>query len=103
MTGAITETEADILDQVELDDETEFTPELARWLLKLRLRDDAQTRISELLDRNNQGVLTDPERAELERYLRVGRFLDLWKEKRESCWLSRRAPETPWTPHFADW
>ena len=46
----------------------------------LRLSRDLD-RVDELLERNRTGIITDPERAELEKYLRVGNFLDLMRAR----------------------
>ena len=48
-------------------------------MLKLPKRD--LDRVDQLLERNRLGTATDSERAELEKYLRVGNFLDLMKAR----------------------
>jgi hypothetical protein len=74
-------TEIDILAQVVGADEPALQSELARMLLGMRFSDDAQARIRELLDSNNRGVLSEAERDLLDKYLRVGQFLDLLQAK----------------------
>ncbi|MGH7200240.1 MAG: hypothetical protein ACREJB_06520 [Planctomycetaceae bacterium] len=81
MTSSSTITEADILDQIIAPDQPGPSPEFARAILELRFSDAATRKIRELLDRNHQGAITETERAELERYLRVGQFLDLMQAK----------------------
>jgi hypothetical protein len=73
--------EADILEQVIAPNSPGFTPEVAQSLLKLRFGDEAQDRMRVLMDKNNKGASTDAEQAEMEKYLRVGMFLDLIQAK----------------------
>jgi len=58
-------------------DEPGFTREAARSLLRLKFGRRASQRIRRLLQKNNRGTITAPERLLMERYLRVGQFLDL--------------------------
>jgi hypothetical protein len=74
-------TEADILSEVVAPDQPGLPPESARSILGLRFTPRATLRIRDLLDKNNKGTVTDEERLELERYLRVGSFLDLLQAK----------------------
>jgi hypothetical protein len=74
-------TEADILDQIVVSDEPGLRPEVARSILDLRFNSDADSRIKALLKKKNAGKITDPESAELDKYLRVGQFIDLLQAK----------------------
>lgn len=74
-------TEADILDQIVVPGEPGLPPEVARSILDLRFRSDADQRIRALLKKKNAGELTDAESAELDKYLRVGQFIDLLQAK----------------------
>ena len=74
-------TEADILSEVVAPDRPGLSPEFARSILDLRFNDRATARIRELLDKNNKGSIGSDERSELDKYLRVGRFLDLLQAK----------------------
>jgi hypothetical protein len=47
----------------------------------LRFSDSAQKRVRDLLELNNAGTITESERDELQKYLRVGQFLDLFPAK----------------------
>ena len=47
----------------------------------MRFTDEAQTTVRSLLDKSNQGTLTVQEQAALDRYLRVGQFIDLLQAK----------------------
>jgi len=51
----------------------------------------ATRRIQELLEKNNGGTIEPSERAELDKYLRVGQFLDLIQAKAR---LSLQQPDS---------
>jgi hypothetical protein len=74
-------TEADILTEVVEPDRPTLSPQLAQELLSLKFNDDATKRIRELLRKNNAGTITANEKSTLEKYLRVGEFLDLMQAK----------------------
>ena len=74
-------TEADILSAVVVANEGTLPAEVARSLLGLHFRQPAVDRMNELAERNRRGELTDAEQAELEKYLRVGEFLNLLQAK----------------------
>jgi len=79
--AAATTTEIDILAQVVAPDEPSFPAELARSVLGMKFNDDAQAMIRELLVKNNRGEITEAERLLLDKYLRVGQFIDLLQAK----------------------
>lgn len=74
-------TEADILADVVAPGEPTLPQEFARAVLSVRFNDSATEVIRELLQKNNAGTITAEERADLEKYLRVGQFLDLLQAK----------------------
>ena len=74
-------TEADILTRVVAPDQPGLPSESARAILDLRFDQSALRRMELLADKNNQGTITDAEREEMEKYLRVGNFLDLMQAK----------------------
>jgi hypothetical protein len=74
-------TEADILSSVVGVQDADLPTDAARSLLELHFRDDAVGRMNELADRNGRGELTPAEQSELEKYLRVGTFLNLIQAK----------------------
>jgi hypothetical protein len=74
-------TEADILSEVVAPNQAGISPEFAQSILELRFTDKANSRIRKLLDKNNKGTINATERAELDKYLRVGQFLDLMQAK----------------------
>jgi len=81
--GTLTET--DVLDQLLTAEEPGFSPESARALLSLRFSPTAIKRLNELAAKNQQGALSDTERAELEKYLRVGNLLNVVQAKARVC------------------
>lgn len=58
-----------------MSDRPGMSPELARAILQLHFDPRALSRMNYLAEQNSQGSLTETERAELEKYLRVGNFL----------------------------
>ena len=74
-------TEAHILEQVVMSDQPGMSPESARAILDLRFDSSALARMNELAEKNRQGTLAEPEREEMDKYLRVGNFLNLMQAK----------------------
>ena len=74
-------TEEDILNEVVAPDRPGLTEAAARSILSVRFSDSARKRIRQLLKENNSGDISSAERAELDKYLRVGQFLDLLQAK----------------------
>lgn len=74
-------TEADILSEVVAPNQPGISPEFAQAILDLHFTDKANKRIRKLLDKNNKGTINEAERAVLDKYLRVGQFLDLMQAK----------------------
>ena len=74
-------TEADILTEVVEPNRPTLSPQLAEELLSLHFNDRATERIRELLQKNNAGTITAAEKSTLEKFLRVGEFLDLMQAK----------------------
>jgi hypothetical protein len=85
-------TEADILNEVVAPDRPGLSEEAARSILSLRFSDGARERIRELLEANNAGDIAAEQRAELEKYLRVGQFLDLLQAKARVSLTGFRRP-----------
>lgn len=79
--GTTSISEADILKELIAPDVPELPAEAARSILTLRFSDSAQERVRHLLDLNNAGTITSDEEDELQKYLRVGQFLDLFQAK----------------------
>lgn len=81
MANASIITEADILSEVVAPNQPGIIPEFARAILDLHFTDKANKRTRKLLDKHNEGTIDEAERAELDKYLRVGQFLDLMQAK----------------------
>ena len=92
MSDASTITEADILRDVIGADHGDLTPEVAHSVLRWRFTDRAVTRMNDLAARNNEGTITDIEREELDKYVRVGSFINLIQAKAR---LSLKKPQLP--------
>ncbi len=84
-TTSDTMTETDVLDQLVAAEQPGLTPEAARGLLSLRFNADAVRRMNELAEKNRQGTLTEAERVALEKYRRVGHFLNIVQAKARVC------------------
>jgi hypothetical protein len=74
-------TEAAILARVIEADETEITPDVARYLLSMQLPDADRDRVDELSARARAGSLTDAEKAELDSYLHIGSLLGVMQSR----------------------
>ena len=74
-------TEAEILAQVVSPEEPDLPPEVASAILRLAFGGTALTKMRELVEKNNRGLLDAAEQAAMEKYLRVGQFLDLMQAK----------------------
>ncbi|MEX0701073.1 MAG: hypothetical protein WD069_03170 [Planctomycetales bacterium] len=61
---------------------------MARSVLQWKFSDGAASRMEDLADRNNKGLLSPAEQDELDRYLRVGSLVNLLQAKVQS----RRTP-----------
>lgn len=85
-------TEADILTEIVGPNRPGLSPEVAEAVLGVHLSESATTRIRDLLQKKNAGTISSVELTELDRYLRVGQFLDLMQAKaRRSLDSSRLA------------
>lgn len=74
-------TEAEILTEVVAPNRPMLSAALAEELMSMKFNEGATGRIRDLLQKNNAGTITPIEKATLEKYLRVGEFLDLWQAK----------------------
>jgi hypothetical protein len=77
MTRSTIISDAEILEHVVSPVKGGMDPEAARAILKLRFDAAAKKRIRQLLQKNNRGTISADERLVLEKYLRVGKFIDL--------------------------
>ena len=53
----------------------ELIPEAAKYLLHFQLTDNDQSRMQELADRSQAGILTEDEGREFDSYLHIGNLL----------------------------
>lgn len=81
MADTATITEADILDKVVCPQVGDLHPEAARSFLQFTFDHATTQHIRQLLRKNNRGTISADERIVLEKYLRVGQFLDLLHAK----------------------
>jgi hypothetical protein len=89
---AALDTESEILEQVIEPDTAGMSPEAAHALLRFRFNAAAVARMNELAEKNRLGTIAPSERALLERYLRVGNFLNLIHAKARCALAERTAP-----------
>lgn len=73
--------EVDILEEIIAPNQGGWSPETARSMLELKFGEKTRRRIRRLLQKNNRGTIAAGERVALEKYLRVGQFLDLLQAK----------------------
>ena len=81
MANNLTISEADILEDIVEMGRPGLTPEVARFFIKLGFSRKAAQQIRRLLQKNNRGAIDAQDRLLLERYLRVGQFLDILQAK----------------------
>ena len=81
MTLATALSDADILEHVVSPVKGGMDPGAARAILDLKFDGDANKRIRQLLQKNNRGTISAEERITLEKFLRVGKFIDLLQAK----------------------
>lgn len=73
--------EVEILMRIFKPDEANLNAEAAQAILQLRIDPQDRERMHELTVKNQEDTLSEEERAELENYCHVGRFLDLLASK----------------------
>jgi hypothetical protein len=70
-------TEGDLLERIISSLDGALPAGAARSLLALRFPERDTARVRKLLQKNNAGAITAAERISLDKYIRVGQFLDL--------------------------
>jgi hypothetical protein len=70
-----------ILARVIEADQSEMTPDVARYLLSMRLPRADSARVDELSAKARAGTLTDQETAELDSYLHIGSLLAVMQSR----------------------
>jgi hypothetical protein len=64
-----------------MPDQPDNSQKAARAILDLRFDPSTLSRMNELAEKNRQGVLTESERQEMDKYLEVGNLLNLLQAK----------------------
>lgn len=82
-------TEAAILARIIQSDERELTPEIARYLLSMKLPATDEERVNELSAKARSGSLTENETQELDSYLHIGMLLGIMQSKARQLLKSR--------------
>ena len=83
--------EAAILSRLIRPEEDTLTPETAEGFLRIKFEQRDLDRMHELALKNQDGLLTPPERAEMENYRNVGFLLDLMHSKARRTIKKHRA------------
>jgi hypothetical protein len=73
--------EIEILTHIVAPDQADLPPESAKSILSLRFDDDAVAKLNELAEKNRLQQLTDEDRVILDRFLRVGHFMNLMQAR----------------------
>ena len=81
MATTATTTDADILQRLVFPFEADLDPQAARSLLRIRFDREATKQINQLLRKNQRGVIAGDERIVLEKYIRMGKFIDVLQAK----------------------
>jgi hypothetical protein len=68
-----------------------LAPETAAAIVSVAFSPADQERMCELMERNNQGTLTDSERAEMESFRRVGTLLGILQSRARLTLAARQA------------
>jgi len=74
-------TEAAILTRILKAEDQAITPDVARFLLSMKLTEADEERVNELSAKARAGSLTEGERQELESYLHIGTLLGVMQSK----------------------
>jgi len=77
MSQSPTITEFEILSDVISPRRADLSPDVARYILGWKFSAKAVAKMNKLAARNSQGKITETEREELERFLRVGSLVNL--------------------------
>jgi hypothetical protein len=70
-----------------------FSPEKAEAIASLAFSSQDEQRMRELMDRNNQGLLTEAEQAEMEGFRRVGGMLAILQSRARLALAQSRASD----------
>jgi hypothetical protein len=90
-TAPLPPSEAAILSRLIRPEEDSLTPEAAEGLLRIKFEQRDLDRMHELAVKNQDGVLTPQDQAEMENYRKVGFLLDLMHSKARRAFKKHRA------------
>jgi hypothetical protein len=92
MSRNATVSEFEILCDVISPRRADLTPEVARSILEWKFSARSVAKMNRLAERNRLGKITESEREELERFLRVGSLVNLAQAKAHRSLREREAP-----------
>jgi len=92
MSRNATVSEFEILCDVISPRRANLTPEVARSILEWKFSPKSVAKMNRLAERNRLGKITESEREELERFLRVGSLVNLAQAKARRSLREREAP-----------
>jgi hypothetical protein len=72
-------------------DHSDLSRELARYILTLGFDDEDQKKMTDLAERNQEGLLSSDEKAELENFVKAGHMLALLHSKARLALKPRKA------------
>lgn len=81
MAATTSTTESDILDGLVFPFDEDMDPQAARALLRIRFNREATKLINQLLRKNQRGTISAEERLVLDKYVRMGKFIDVLQAK----------------------
>jgi hypothetical protein len=74
-------TDSDVLQSLVFPFDEDLDVEGARSLLRIRFDRESTKHINQLLRKNQRGVISAEERIVLEKYIRMGKFIDVLQAK----------------------
>lgn len=86
-------TESDVLHSLVFPFDEDLDPPAARSLLRIRFDREATNQINQLLRKNQRGVISVEERIVLEKYIRMGKFIDVLQAKARKSLKKAGQPE----------
>ena len=72
-------------------DDSDLSRELARYILTLGFDDEDQKKMADLAERNQEGLLSSDEKAELENFVKAGHLLALLHSKARMALKPKKA------------
>jgi polyphosphate kinase len=81
MAAATSSTESDMFHQLVFPFDEDLDPQAARALLRIRFDRQATKQINQLLRKNQRGTISTEERLVLEKFLHMGKFIDVVQAK----------------------